>query len=95
MTLIRKIYQQFINILYIPISSNSIFEIRKLCSIIKELDIDIIEYLKKFVIEYKYINKKILDICVKNDYMIKNSYRSLIQNEKLIIDLNIHINNSI
>ena len=43
----KEIYQQFINILYIPISSDSIFEIRKLCSIIKELDIDIIEYLKK------------------------------------------------
>ncbi len=91
----KKIYEEFVNLLYKPISLNTINEIKKIISIINELNIDIIDYLKRFIMEYKHITKDILEECIKMDYMIKNSYRSLIQNENLIISLNLHINNSI
>ena len=53
------------------------------------------ELVKRFIIETDGISKNIIDCCLKIDYYIKNSYRSLIQIEGLIISINLYLKNSI
>ena len=69
--------------------------IKKLVSKLQELDINILDLIKRYIIENKNITKKIIDECTKMDFYIKKSYRSLIQHEGIIISLNIFLTNTI
>tara|TARA_Y100000389_G_C17456892_1_gene518723 strand:+ start:1223 stop:2014 length:792 start_codon:yes stop_codon:yes gene_type:complete len=93
--ILEDIYSKLKIFLYEKLNREKIKEIRKLVSTIQELDIDITMLIKRFIIETKDITKEIIEECLKIDYYIKNSYRSLIQIEELIISINLYLTNSI
>jgi DNA polymerase III delta prime subunit len=69
--------------------------IKKLVSKLQELDINILDLIKRYIIENNNITKKMIDECAKIDFYIKKSYRSLIQYEGIIISLNLYLTNTI
>lgn len=91
----EELYSKLKLLMNEKLNREKIKEIRKLVSTIQELDIDILNFVKRFIIETKAITKNIIDECLKIDYYIKHSYRSLIQIEELIITINLYLTNSI
>lgn len=86
------IYQKFIKIIYLKkLDVKNFIEIRKLTSLIKELKINIADFLKRFIQE----NNSKIDIQKIShlEYLVKKSYRELIHIEHLILNLNYMINN--
>lgn len=85
-------YQKFKKIIYLKkLDEKNFLEIRKLSSLIKELNINITDFLKDFIKDY---NSKIDVQKISNlEYLVKKSYRELIHIEHLILNLNYMINN--
>ena len=67
-------------------------KIRKLSSTIKELNITFSELLRKLVLECNVVDSNMIKECAENEYLLVNSYRSLIHIEHLLLNLNIMIN---
>ena len=93
--ILEEYYNQLKLCLTEKLTKEKVEVIKKLVSKFQELDINILELIKRYIIESKDITKKIIDECVKIDFYIKKSYRSLIQLECLIISLNLYLTNTI
>jgi replication factor C subunit 3/5 len=87
-----KIYQEMKEaIMWDIIDIGDIKKIRKISSTIKELNIQFSELLKKFICEYEMINIHMIKECAQNEYLLENSYRSLIHIDHLLLNLNLMI----
>jgi GTPase SAR1 family protein len=88
-----KIYQEMKKIIYWKvIDCEKIRKIRKLSSTSKELNITFSELLRKLVLECNVVDSNMIKECAENEYLLVNSYRSLIHIEHLLLNLNIMIN---
>lgn len=93
--ILEDLYNQMKICLTEKLTRENIDVIKKLVSKLQELDINILYLIKRYIIENKNITKNIIDECLKIDFYIKKSYRSLIQHEGIIISLNIFLTNTI
>lgn len=91
----EELYNQMKLCLTEKLTREKIDVIKKLVSKFQELDINILDLIKRYIIENKNITKKIIDECTKIEIYIKKSYRSLIQLEGIIISINILLTNTI
>jgi DNA polymerase III delta prime subunit len=66
-------------------------KMRKMSSTIKELNIRFSELLKQFICEYEMVNISMIKECAENEYLLGNSYRSLIHIDHLLLNLNLMI----
>ena len=88
-----KIYQDMKQIIYWKeLDCEKIRKIRKLSSTSKELNITFSELLRKLVLECNVVDSNMIKECAENEYLLVNSYRSLIHIEHLLLNLNIMIN---
>jgi DNA polymerase III delta prime subunit len=90
----ENIYFKIKDIIFLKkIDIHSIDKIRKISSMVKELNIDIQIYLRRFIKEYNKINIKIIKDITNNEYLLQKSYRELVHIENIILNLNDLINN--
>jgi len=87
-----KIYQEMKQTIYWKvIDCEKIKKIRKLSSTSKELNINFSELLREFILECD-VDGHMIKECAENEYLLVNSYRSLIHIEHLLLNLNLMIN---
>ena len=87
-----KIYQEMKQTIYWKvIDCEKIKKIRKLSSTSKELNIHFSELLRKLILECN-VDCNMIKECAENEYLLVNSYRSLIHIEHLLLNLNLMIN---
>ena len=88
-----KIYQEMKQIIYWKvIDCEKIKKIRKFSSTSKELNINFSELLREFILECNVVDCHMIKECAANEYLLVNSYRSLIHIEHLLLNLNLMIN---
>ena len=88
-----KIYQDMKEAIYWKvIDCDKIKKIRKLSSTTKELNIKFSGLLRNFILECNVVDGNMIKECAENEYLLVNSYRSLIHIEHLLLNLNLMIN---
>jgi len=88
------LYKQFCRLIYHQtINLKLIGSIRKFSSTIKEINIPIQQFLKRYIKENWICSQKRIQFIAEKDHLLQKSYRELIHIEAIILNLNNQINN--